>query len=129
MKAWIYALAVSVVSVFIPIKPILITVGVLIFADLVMGVLAARKRTEPITSAALRRTVSKMFIYQATICLGFLCEAYLIGGLIPISKLIAGAIGLVETKSILESADELNGSSIFKALVAKLGSQNDIKLP
>lgn len=125
MKAWILATALSVVAIFAPIKSILLTVGVLIFADLILGMLCARKRTEPISSAALRRTVSKLFIYQATICLGFLCEFYLTGSLLPISKLVAGAIGLVEFKSILESADELNGGSVFKALIARLGSSND----
>ena len=36
----------STLAIFAPIKMIIITVGVLIFADLLLGILAARKRNE-----------------------------------------------------------------------------------
>lgn len=119
------ALLVSMISVFAPIQSILITVGILIFTDLILGILAAKKRGERINSAAMRRTVSKMLIYQLAIITGFLCEIYLIGGLIPISKLVAGVIGMVEFKSILENSDTISGEPIFKKLIKRLGSDND----
>lgn len=118
-------IGIAALAVLAPIKPMLIVVGILIFADLILGMIAARKRKEPITSAAMRRTVSKMLIYHTAIVTGFLCEKYLIGDIIPISKLVAGVIGLVEFKSILENSNEINGVPIFKMLIDKLGSEND----
>lgn len=115
----------AIVAVLAPIKPVLIVVGVLIFADLLLGMVAAKKRGESITSAAMRRTISKMLIYQTAIITGFLCEKYLIGDLLPISKLVTAVIGLVEFKSILENSNEINGEPIFKLLIDRLGSEND----
>lgn len=122
---WIKAIILSACAVFIPIQPMLITVGVLIGADLIFGLIASYKQNIPITSSGLRRTITKCFVYLSAVCLGYISEHYLIGDLLPISKLIAGTIGLVEMKSILESCDIINGGSLFAALVKKLGSTND----
>lgn len=124
---YLEGLALSAIAVFAPVKAVIITVGVLIVADLVVGLLAARKRGEAIGSAGLRRTVTKAFVYEAAVMLGFLTETYLTGASIPITKLVSGFIGVVELKSILESLDELNGTPLYAALISKLGSQNDNK--
>jgi phage-related holin len=118
-------LALSVLAVFAPIKALIIITIVIIFADLITGILAARKKGEKISSAGLRRTVTKLCIYLTAICLGFLVEHFMIGDILPISKIIAGLISCVEFKSILENLDALNDSSIFKKLIDKLGSIND----
>ncbi len=125
MESWYKALFVSICAVFAPIQPMLITVGVLVGADLIFGLIAAYKTKEPITSAGIRRTVTKSFVYLSSVMLGYIAEHYLIGDLIPVSKLIAGVIGVVEMKSILESADKINGGSLFKSIITKLGSEND----
>jgi hypothetical protein len=125
MKSWIYNIALSLFAVFAPIKPLILSVGFLIFADCLTGVWAAKKRGEQIKSAALRRTVSKMVIYQIALLTGFLVEIYMIEGLLPISKLVAGAIGMVEFKSILENSTVITGQDLFKSLIQKLGSKND----
>lgn len=122
---WFHALAINLLALIAPIQPVLVATGVLIFADLILGVMAAKKRGEPITSAALRRTISKLFIYNITILSGFLFEKYLMGDLIPAVKLIAGVIGVVELKSILENADAVNGEPIFLSIIKSLGSKND----
>lgn len=125
MKPWIYNLLLSLLAVFAPIKPLVLTVGALIFADCFTGVWAAKKRGEQVKSAALRRTVSKMVIYQVALLTGFLVEVYMIDSLLPISKLVAGAIGMVEFKSILENSTVITGQDLFKSLIQKLGSKND----
>lgn len=122
---WTHALLLNILAILAPIQPVMITTGVLIFADLILGIWAAKIRKEPISSAALRRTVSKILIYNLTIISGFLVEKYLIVDLIPVTKLIAGVIGAVELKSILENADTINGESIFLSIIKNLGSQND----
>ena len=119
------ALLISSIAVLAPIHAVMIVVGILIGADLILGIAASLKSGEKIHSAAMRRTVSKILIYQLAVITGFLCETYLMGGLLPISKLVAGVIGLVEMKSILENCDIINGEPIFKSVLKKLGSDND----
>lgn len=117
-----------IVLVFIilaPIKAVMLTVGFLIFVDLFSGIWAAYKRQETITSAALRRTISKMVIYQIAVISGFLIEQYLFQGTLPVSKIVAGFIGIVEFKSILENSNTILGTDVFKLLIQKLGSKND----
>lgn len=126
MKNYFEALLISVLAVLAPIKAAMITVGVLIFADLICGLLAAHKRGDKITSAGLRRTATKCFVYQASIITGFLVEKFLIGDIVPVSKIIAGLIGTVELKSLLENLDTINGSPLFLSLINRLGSNNDV---
>lgn len=111
-----------------PVYPIMAVAGFLIFADLATGMLAARKNKEPISSAAMRRTVSKILVYQLVIMSGFLVEMYMLGGMLPISKIAASIIGLTELLSILENAEKAYGAPIFKKLLTLLGSENDKKL-
>lgn len=127
MKDMVVGLLLSTAAVFAPIKMVLLVTGVLIFADLVTGIIAARKRKEPITSAGLRRTVTKVFIYNAAIMLGFLAETYMLDGFLPISKIASSLIALVECKSLYENLDEIRGGNLFKSLIDKLGSVNDEK--
>lgn len=108
-----------------PIQSMLIAVGALVAADLVFGLIVAYKQKIPITSSGIRRTITKTFIYLSSVMLGYVAEHYLMGDIVAISKLIAGTIGIVEMKSILENADIINGGSLFKAIVSKLGSEND----
>jgi len=125
MKEWLMALVLGAMAALAPIKAVMITVGILIFADAIAGMYAAHKRGEKISSAAMRRTLSKMFVYQGVVVCGWLLEANLIDHLLPIAKIVAGAIGMVEFKSILENANDIMGMDIFKAVIAKLGSDND----
>lgn len=122
---FLQASLVSLVAVLAPIKAVLLVSGFLIFADLISGILAARKRGENISSAGLRRTLSKMLIYNLAVISGFLVETYMVSELLPISKLIAGTISLVELKSILENLNTINGTDIFKTVLNSLGSKND----
>lgn len=127
VKDFITGLLVSTVAVFAPIKAVILVTGILIFADLITGILAARKKGEKITSAGLRRTVTKIFIYNSAIMLGFLAEKYMLDGFIPVSKIASGLIATVELASLYENLNTLNGNNLFKALIDKLGSVNDKK--
>lgn len=117
----------STVAIFAPVKALILITLILILVDLVTGVLAAKKRGETIKSAGLRRTVTKLLVYQTAIMLGFLVEKYMVGGFIPISNIAAGLISIVEFKSCLENLNTINGNPVFKSLIDKLGSTNDIK--
>lgn len=115
----------AIIAILAPVHTIMIASGMLILIDLALGILAAKKQSLPITSAGLRRTLSKLITYQVAIIAGFLVEHYLILDLVPVTKLIASIIGLVEMKSILENIDIINGASIFASVIKKLGSEND----
>ncbi len=120
-------LLLSGLSIFAPIQSILATTLALILADLIAGVLAARKRKETITSAGLRRTIAKILVYEAAIMLGFITQTYLTGDSIPIVKVAASLIGLTELLSCLENLNDLSDNKILASLIAKLGSQNEKK--
>lgn len=118
-------LTATLVAILAPIKPLLFSVGFLVLADLATGIWAAYKRGEKIDSSALRRTITKIAVYQVAVVSGFLVQQYMLSDALPVSKIVASVIGLVELKSILENSDSILGYSLFKSVVAKLGSDND----
>lgn len=127
MKEWLNKLGIASLAALAPIKMVLITVGVLIMADLITGIWAAKKRGEKISSAAMRRTISKMLVYQLSVICGFMLEVYILDSIIPVSKIVAGVIGMVEFTSILENSNSIVGQDIFSTVLKRLGSDNDKK--
>jgi len=125
MKSFLSNLFVSAMAALAPIKPVMITVGILIISDLITGIWAARKRGEQITSAALGRTVSKMVVYQTAVVTGFLLQKYLLADAMPIVNIVGGIIGMVEFKSFIENANAIVDGDIMKEILKKLGSKND----
>ena len=125
MKNFLIQTGVAIAAILAPIKMLMISVGFLIIADLITGIWAAKKRNESIKSAAMRRTISKILIYQLAVISGFLVEKYMLEELIPISKIVASVIGLVELKSILENSNQILGYDLFKSVISRLGSEND----
>lgn len=122
------ALALSILAVFAPIKSVVIASLVLITLDMVTGILAARKQGVPITSKALKRSISKLFLYEIAILMSFVTEQYLLSGEVPVLKMITAFIGLTELKSVLENIEIINGNKIFSALIEKLAQSNTSKL-
>lgn len=122
MKTLLFNLLLAAMMVFVPIKASLAAVGVLTFLDLMLGVLAARKRGEPITSSGFKKTVVKLLAYESTVMLGFLVEQYLTGDLMPVVKILGGMIGITELKSVLENLEELTGLPLLQLLIQKLTS-------
>ncbi len=132
MKAYLKYLEptiLAILSIFAPIKGIIFTVGIVILVDLITGIIAAKKRGEKITSAAIRRTVSKILIYQTAILTGFLIETFLTNDLIPITKIVASIIGVVEGKSVFENLNAISDNKLFSDVLKKLGSINDKEPP
>lgn len=125
MKEWLQKILLASVAALAPIQAIMLSVGFLIFADLITGIWAALKRGEKVSSAAMRRTVSKMVIYQLAVIGAFVLETHLMGGLLPVTKIVAGVIGLVEFKSMLENSSAIVGGDVFKLIMKKIGSEND----
>lgn len=116
--------AIALLAVFAPIQPMLIVTGVLVVLDFATGIYAAHKLGTPIVSSRMRDTITKMLVYQIAILTGFLMEKYLLADLLPISKIAAGVVAVVEGTSLFENLDKIYGKPIFKELIDKLGSKN-----
>lgn len=124
MKEWLINIAVAVMAVLAPIQSIMIVVGVLLAADFVTGILKAFKLKEPITSRAMARTIYKMVFYQLAVLSAFLLETYLMPGVLPVTKLVAGVIGVTEFLSILENTQKVTGVDL-KGVIAMIQSRKD----
>lgn len=124
MRDYLYNGLLVVMTLLAPIKPLAIACGFLVVADMVTGIWAAYKRKEKINSAEMRRSVSKMLIYQLTIVSAFALEKWILEDTIPVSRIVSGVIGMVEFKSILENASAITGQDLLKMVIEKLGSKN-----
>lgn len=113
---------IAVGVVLAPIKMALIVALGLCVIDLILGILAARKRKDPIVSYGIRRTIQKIFVYEAAIICAFLVEQYLMGPDLMVLKLVTTLIGLAELKSVLENLNELSDGSLLKSILDKLGA-------
>lgn len=123
ISKWIKAGLISLVALFAPIHSLLITTGVMILVDLITGIMAARKRAEPITSSGFRRTLVKLFVYELALMLAFLAEHYM-SDILPFVKMASGMISLVELTSIYENLNDISGMNLLKGLINKLGSES-----
>lgn len=125
MKEWLIKIALATLAALAPIQAVLVSVGVLIMMDLVTGIAAAYKRGDKISSAIMRRTISKILVYECAVIAAFVLETYLLQGFMPATKIVGGVIGLVEFKSILENSNTIIGGDVFRSILKKLGSEND----
>lgn len=124
MREWLINLVVAVMAVLAPIQSIMIVVAILIGADFITGIMKAYKLKEAITSRALARSIYKMCFYQLAVLSAFLLETYLIPGVLPVTKLVAGVIGLTEFLSVLENTQKVTGVDL-KGVIAMIQSRKD----
>lgn len=123
MIRWIQSLILSLIAIFLPIKSLLLTSASMILIDLISGVIAARKQNIPVTSAGLRRSISKLFVYESAIMLAFLVETYM-SDVVPFVKIASAMVSLVELTSVYENINIIGGNNLLKSLIDKLGSAN-----
>jgi hypothetical protein len=117
MKQYLMPMFVAAISIFTPVVPMLLTIGVLIIIDFLVGIYRAFKMNEQITSRKMGNTISKMFLYQLTIISLFLFETYILGSIMPVTKIGAALISITELKSIDESVEKMTGVGVWKKLV------------
>lgn len=120
-KYWVLAL----VTIFLPIKELMITIGFLVGADMVVGIWKAVKLGLKIRSRRMSDSITKMLLYQLAIVSGFLIETYIIEQLIPITKLIATVIAVIEFKSIVESIESVTGKDLWAKIKTLVGRKNE----
>lgn len=120
-KVWLLAS----LSIFLPIKPLIITVGFLCIADMIVGIWKALKKSEPISSKRMSDTITKLMLYQLAIISGFLIETYVIDAIVPITKTIGTVISIIEFKSIVESIESVTGKKLLSAIKTAIGRKSD----
>jgi hypothetical protein len=103
-------------------------VAVLVALDMVCGIWAAYKRGEKITSAQMRHSVTKIIIYELALIVAFIAETYLLSDFIPITRIIAAAIGSSELKSLYENMSEISGDDLLKLAISKLSASEHKRL-
>ena len=125
MIQYLKTLLLAALTVFAPIKAVLISAMVLTMADMVLGIIAARKLKKRVTSKGLGRTVVKIAVYEAAVICGFLVEKYLIAESLPLVKILGGLIGVTELISVLENADIISENRLFRSVIDRLQSQSN----
>lgn len=110
----------SLWGVLLPVKPLLYGTIAIVFIDLITGIWKAIKIKEKITSRRMRETIGKLAIYLLVILGGFAADNMASDGAPAIAKVLAGAIALVEIKSVAENASKILGYDLWTMVVAKL---------
>lgn len=109
---------VAIAAVLSPVVPLLLTVGFLVMVDFIFAIYRQWKQDpSKITSRKMGNTVSKLTTYTLAILAIFLLEKYILIGVLPITKMAAGLICLVELKSIDENFFILNKYSLWSKVV------------
>jgi uncharacterized membrane protein len=98
-------------SFFLPIKHFLIFTIFVVFADTVTGIMAARKRGEPITSKGLYRTSQKVVVYFVGIMI-FEGARNTFSLPVNITYMVAFTIATTELYSISENIKSMTGVNI-----------------
>lgn len=123
MKLWLTnhlsLLFISIMTVISPIIPLLLTVGFLVIVDFIFAIYRQWKQDpKQITSRKMSNTISKLATYTLAILSVYFLEKYIMIEVLPITKMAAGLICLVELKSIDESFFILNKYSIWTKIIA-----------
>lgn len=120
-KFWLLAS----LAVFLPIKELMLTIGFLVGADMVVGIWKALKLKQRIRSRRMSDTITKLLLYQIAIMSGFLIETFIIAELIPITKLVATVIAVIEFKSIIESIESVTGKDLWSKIKSIIGRKSE----
>lgn len=124
-----------IASVFAPISGIMITIGLAILIDTIIGIWKAKKLNEKLTSRRLSRIISKILVYEASVMLFFLIDMYMLGDILKhfftIEYLLTKVVGLilvsVEVFSIDENYKAVKGFGIFDAFKKLVAKAKDVK--
>lgn len=131
IKEWLISnikvLLITSLSIITPVAPLILTVLFLTLLDFIFAIYKQyRIDSSKITSRKMGNTISKILLYTLTILGVFFLETYIIGDVLPITKIVAGIISLTEVKSLDETFKDLLGYSIWDLLVkiATRGTSN-----
>lgn len=125
-----------ILSAFLmPIKPLMILVGLMIILDTIFGVWKCKKQGTKVTSKGLSAIVSKMVLYQVAVILIFALEKFMFGDFVQLftaiplflTKVVATLLVGIEITSISENIEEATGVNIWQRIKIMLGRAKKIK--
>ena len=98
-------------AALMPIKPLILLVGVCISLDTFFGIYRAIKQRQRITSNALSAVISKMALYEFTLILFYFIDSIILNDIAKsftpvdlfVTKMVAAVLVSVEMLSILEN--------------------------
>lgn len=139
MLASVKASLLKVFAIFLafilPIQPLIITVGLCIAADTIMGIWRSKKLKQAITSRKLSNVISKMVLYQSALLLFFCIEKFILADFIGyfvnipwfLTKIVACTLAFIELKSISESYTLISGYSLWSKFKEMIKRGKDLK--
>lgn len=126
---------VALMAFLAPIQGILITVGVLILADTIIGIWKAKRLKEKVTSRKLSQVISKMFLYQITIILFYMIDKFILGDILQhffaveflLTKVVALVLSSIEVFSMDENYRAVRTYGLWHAFKRLVGRAKDVK--
>ena len=126
MKTYLIHLVMSIFAVIAPLQETVLAMGFIIFADMVMGIIASLKIGEKITSKKLRLTATKMVVYNILLLVSFITEKYMVSW-VPFTRICLAFLGITEIYSIGESFQNITGLSFINYLKIQINKFVKIK--
>jgi len=119
----------------LPIKPLIILVGVVIALDTFTGLWKAIKLKQKITSRKLSNVISKMILYQGAVLTIFFIEHLVLGEFVGLfvqipfflTKVLAIVLVGIETISMHENFETISGINIWKTFKKLVSRANEAK--
>lgn len=120
---YLTVIAATLVSLLMPIKSMAIASLVIVFLDLISGLLAAKKQKIEITSSGLKQTIIKAFVYEFALVLALVVQKYLMQDSMPLTNLVATLIGCTELKSVAENLEIIAGQPFLTSLITIISNK------
>lgn len=105
-----------VASFFIPIKGFLLFTVAVVFADMITGIIAARKEGQKINSRGLYRTIEKIIVYFCAILI-FEGSRNTFSLPFNITYMVASMIAGTELLSIAENVNRITGVNLGTIII------------
>jgi hypothetical protein len=128
-------IAIVILSFLMPIKGILLTIGISIFLDTVVGIWKSKKLNIKITSRRLSQVVSKMLLYEATVILFFMIDSFMLNEIVQtifsvpflLTKIVALTLVSIEIFSVDENIKAVKKTGLFYAFKNLVARSKEVK--
>jgi len=138
LKFYLKIVTFMLMTFFMPTAPFLLIVGIAIIGDTILGIWAAKKRGEKITSSKAGRMVPKMILYLAAILFGYMIDTFLVGEFLLklftiemlMTKMITMCLLYIELLSIDENFERITSKNLmrsFKELISRASKVKEMK--
>ena len=122
-------------AALMPIKPLILLVGVCISLDTFFGIYRAVKQRKKITSRALSAVISKMALYEFALILFYFIDSIILNDIAKsftpvdlfVTKMVAAVLVSVEVLSILENVKLATGHDFIGMAKKTLRRSKSIK--